>query len=96
MSRSNFLFLTPFVRTGDDVNFRVLRRLLSPAAMHTLISPATVNTVLARTSDVIDLLGQFVDGNGLLACEGVSYRWRLATDRTSLWKVRRAQKRSQS
>lgn len=31
---------------------------------------------------------QFVDGNGLLSCESVSYCWRCATDRTNLWKVR--------
>eukprot|EP00904_Undaria_pinnatifida_P004673 jgi/Undpi1/14206/HiC_scaffold_9.g03855.m1 len=36
--------------------------------------------------EVLDTVLEFVDGNGLLACEGVSYRWRLATDRTFLWK----------
>lgn len=39
---------------------------------------------------IFDRFWQFVDGNGLLSCERVSYRWRLATDRTSLWKVSEA------
>lgn len=34
---------------------------------------------------------QFLDGNGLLSCETVSCRWRLATDRTCLWKVTKDQ-----
>eukprot|EP00903_Cladosiphon_okamuranus_P020121 g18477.t1 len=36
--------------------------------------------------EVLDTLFEFLDGNGLLSCEAVSYRWRCATDRTSLWK----------
>ncbi|CAM9309707.1 unnamed protein product [Scytosiphon promiscuus] len=29
---------------------------------------------------------EFLDGNGLLSCEAVSYLWRCKTDRTDLWK----------
>lgn len=42
---------------------------------------------MSNWADSMDFT-QFLDGNGLLSCESVSYRWRCAADRTSLWKVR--------
>ncbi|CAM9722211.1 unnamed protein product [Ectocarpus sp. 13 AM-2016] len=35
--------------------------------------------------EVLDTVFEFLDGNGLLSCEAVSYCWRRATDRTNLW-----------
>ncbi|CAB1113819.1 unnamed protein product [Ectocarpus sp. CCAP 1310/34] len=35
--------------------------------------------------EVLDTVFEFLDGNGLLSCEAVSYCWRRATDRTHLW-----------